>query len=233
MKKGDYKTFSQAREYHLGRFKNGLKRVNLDEMRILEGWLANIHIKNKIVLDLGTGTGRIVDTLLKQEPKKIYALDQSKAMLDYLTQIFKTQIEKQTVETINSSSDDISLKSNSLDLVTAFHLFKHLPNITPTVTQIRKVLKPGGYFIFDILNQKSLVRFSLADCFGLTYKQTKRILEQQGFVVNDMVYLHPLGETVYDVFEGLLSLFPKVVDNILDVIKLKIGTKILFLAKKI
>lgn len=232
MKKGDYKTLAQAQKYHQGRFKNGLEIVSRDEMRIFNNWLAQIPIKNKVILDIGTGTGRIINNLLNYNVKKIYALDQSEAMLNYLREIYKEEIRNGKIQPVIAPVHKIPLNSKSTDFATAFHLFKHLPDIKPALKEINKVLRPGGYFIFDILNINSLIKFNLGTCYALSETQVRYILAQRGFAVKGIVYLHPLGETIYSIFGGILSIVPYVFDKIINVLGLKVGTKIFVLAQK-
>lgn len=233
MKKGDYKTLAQAQKYYQERFTNGLEIVNYDEMNILNKWLKNFPAEGKIVLDLGSGTGRVLENLLNYKTKKIYALDKSDAMLNFLGRIYTKETKDSKVEAINSTSDKIPLNNNSIDLVTAFHLFKHLSVIKPTLSQVNKVLKPGGYFIFDILNANSLIKFNPGDCYILSEDQIKSLLEKQGFNVKDMINIHPLGETVYSFFGKSLSIFLKIFETILKILGFKFGTKIFILAQKI
>lgn len=232
MKKGDYKSIAQAKKYHQRRFKNGLEIVNLDEMRILNSWLAKIPIKNKVILDIGTGTGRVVNSLLNYNVKKIYALDKSQAMLELLSKIYNEEIKKGRVESINASSRRIPLNTNSVDIITSFHLFKHLPDIKPTLKEINKVLKPGGYFIFDILNINSLIKFNLSTCYATDEAQIKHTLTQCGFSVKTVVYMHPLGETVYGIFGKIFGIVPRSFDKVINILGLKLGTKIFILAQK-
>lgn len=232
MKKGDYKSIAQAKKYHQGRFNNGLEIVNLDEMSIFDKWLAKIPVKQKVILDIGTGTGRAINSLLNYNTKKIYALDQSQAMLHLLSKIYTEEIKKGRVESINASSQRIPLSSNSVDLITAFHLLKHLPNIEPTLREINKVLKPGGYFIFDILNINSLIKFNLGTCYAMTETQIKYTLVQRGFTIKAVVYMHSLGETVYGIFGKMLGTVPYTFDKLFSMLGLKLGTKIFILAQK-
>lgn len=228
MRAGDYKTPIQAEEYYKKRFSAGFDIVNRDEMKILKRWLVRIQAKKKVSLDVGTGTGRILRALLDSGCKKIYALDQSTAMLGYLGKIYKNEIMEGKIQPIVTPSHKIPLKPNSIDFATSFHLFKHLPNIEPTLMEVNKVLKPGGFFIFDVLNKNSLVRFNLGMCYVLSNDQLTLLLNKNGFTVDLISYIHPFGETIYGKFGNVLGLIPEIFDNS----QLKFGTKIFVLARK-
>ncbi len=228
MKKSDYQSFKQADQYYRLRFSN-LSQVNQDEMLLLEKWLKDVGTK-KIHLDLGTGTGRIVTILLKHHPKKIYALDQSEAMLKYLNHLYKKEVEAKKIRTVKATSSKIPVNSSTIDIITAFHLFKHLPDIEPTLKEADRILKKGGYLIFDALNTNSLIRFNLGTCFALSDIELFDKLSKNGFIIHNVAYLHNFGETVYN----LLGLAAKIIQpaDLFMSEHFKIGTKIFVLAKK-
>jgi len=228
MKKGDYQTTKQAEKYHKKRFVGGLSLISEDELNTVKTWLVKIP-KSAIYLDMGTGTGRVVNLLVKQKPRKIYAVDTSSAMLEYLRKLFPKQTKNKTIQTINSKSDNIPLPNHSVDIVTSLHLFKHLSNSSSTIREVARLLKPGGYFIFDILNQKSIIGINLKTCYALSKPKINELLEKQGFSIKQTVFLHHLGETVYNL--PVVNLI-HTLDQMLSESKLETGTKIFILAQK-
>lgn len=231
MKKTDYKTLKQARQYYYLRFARGLKIVDQDEVNLLHSWLSQ-RVKTRLTcLDLGTGTGRIVQLLLSLNPKKIYALDSSISMLNYFQQIFDKQIKTNQIKTIKSFSNQIPLEDGSVDLVTSIHLFKHLKNIEPTLKEARRILKKNGLIIFDVLNASSLVKYHLGSCFALSELPLRSTLAKNGFRIKRIAYLHIFGETIYN-----LGMFPSKIIHLIDKglanQGLKLATKIFILAQK-
>lgn len=228
MQKGDYRSLKQADKYYRLRFRN-LSQVKKDEMLLLERWLKATGFDNSVSLDLGTGTGRIVKMLLKHNPKKVYALDRSEAMLEYLNQLYKKGVNAKKVQTIKATSDKIPIKSSTIDVVTAFHLFKHLPKIEPTLKEANRILKTNGYLIFDVLNANSVIRFNLGTCYALAKSSLLKALNKNGFNCLEVIALHVFGETVYN-FPG--AAFINLIDKLLIKIGLPLGTKLFVLAQK-
>ena len=233
MRTGDYQTEAQATAYHINRFSGGLRFVHKQESDIVSHWLDDIRIsQTSSILDIASGTGRMIAQMLLYHPKKIYALDSSKAMLGQLSKNYFKEIEKNNIVLIQGDAANIPLKKRSIDLATAMHLFKHLPNIGPVLASVSQVLKPNGYLIFDILNSHSLIRFNLGGCYAYTFAQIKKSLGKEGLIIKDVVHLQVLGETLYKITGSRLSSIVNLIDQTITQANIRIGTKMLILAMK-
>lgn len=231
MKKGDYKSSFQANAYDQFRFAGGLSLVDADEKKVLSGWISKIEKPNSIYLDLGAGTGRITEEILKHKHKKVIALDLSTSMLNVLKSRLNKKHANYKLQTIVARSDNTTLGSANVDIITSFHLFKHLKSIAPTLREAARILRHRGYIIFDVLNKKSLVALNMGTCFALDQKEISKELEKAGFKVSEVKYLHCLGESVYR-YE-LPRNIAIVLDNITQHLNLGVGTKMLILAQRI
>lgn len=227
MRKSDYQTWQQATDYQKLRFAGGLSAVAEDEAKLLNLWLPK---RGSIYLDLGSGTGRAIETILTHQPKIIYALDASKAMLTHLRRVYIKEVGAGKIKTIHAMSDEVPLPDQSVDVITCLHLFKHLPNIGPTVREAYRVLKKGGYLIFDVLNSNSLVRLRAKTCFMLSEEDLRSIFSSTGFKVKKRKYIHPFGETIYKIVGARGANIVHIIDSLAG--RLLIGTKIFVLAKK-
>lgn len=232
MKSSDYQTRKQAMFYSKYRFQKGLSWVSRDEFNVLNNYLGGTNLGGKVFIDLGSGTGRIINILLKQNPGKIYAVDESKAMLNELKKNYPKEVRLRKIQQIITSADDTSLKGASADLITAFHLVKHLPDIAPTLKEVSRLLKNQGNFIFDALNENSLIRFNIGTCFAASEADLSKSLYQNGMQVKKVFYLHPLGETIYNLPVFFLP-FVRAVERLINLTFPKMGTKILIKATKV
>lgn len=233
MEKTDYKLPIQAEEYQKMRFLGGLELVNKDETNLIKKYLSLSDNYNKVCLDLGTGTGRIIEILFSYKPKVIYALDKSLVMLNVLKKIYKVKIKNGLIKPLVDPSDKIRLNGKSIDIAISFHLFKHLRNIRPTLQEAHRVLKADGILIFDVLNKHSIVNLNLGTCFAKTEEGIIEDLKDAGFIIQKISYLHFFGETIYKLLGKRLSVIIQVIDKILTKTGLKFGTKILILARKV
>jgi len=233
MKQGDYQTDKQAKGYHDYRFAGGLYLVHKYEAEIISSWVKSIEMpENSIIADIGTGTGRIIKELTEFYPKRIYAVDISLAMLEQLSRNFKKEVVSGLIKTIISSSSNIPLKKNSVDLAISLHLFKHLSNPKPSIISISKILKQKGYFIFDLLNINSIVRFNLQTCYAYSFSVVKSMLEEEGFEIKNVMYLNNFGETIYSI-TGSIANVVYLLDKMITKANVKLGVKMLILAQKI
>lgn len=232
MKKGDYLTSIQANEYHQNRFSGGLAVVNKDEQNIVSQFLKDIVVNSSKVLDIGSGTGRILKSILPLNPKYIIASDISKAMLEKLKSNYQKGAHYKKIITINAPSDRLTLKNNSVDIVTSFHLVKHLEDIKPTIKEISRVLKPNGYLLFDFLNKNSIVVLNSKNCYSLSLSELTKTLSLNKLKIVKIYNLHFFGETIYRYTYPYLSRVIHFIDNLLSKSRLLLGTKILVIAKK-
>jgi len=232
MKTDDYQSPNKARTYAQQRFTGGRETISKDEIYLIKKWISDsVKIKRAIFLDLGAGTGRVTSELFYFQPQKIYALDSSVSMLDYLKAHLKTSQQK-LLQTINAFSDKVPLKKEGVDVVIALHLFKHLNNPESTISEISRVLKKGGYFIFDVLNKNSLIQVRRGTCSVTSEKGIQELLNENGFKVIKISYMHFFGETIYGLLGKHMGKLLHPLDLFISKSNLKMGTKIFILAQK-
>jgi len=122
----------------------------------VEWILGSSDLKNLNILDLGCGPG-LYSELLAKEGHKVTGVDFSSHSIEYA----KKEAEKKNLDIryINENYLELELKENSFDLViliyTDFGVL--LPQERDQLLEVvKKVLKPKGIFIFDVLNDKNI-----------------------------------------------------------------------------
>jgi ubiquinone/menaquinone biosynthesis C-methylase UbiE len=97
-----------------------------------------------IVLEVGFGSG--YNLPLYKNVQKLYALDPSKELFAYAAdRIAAVQFP---VEYLPNSAEYIPLQDNSIDTVVSTWSLCSIPNIEKALNEIRRVLIPGGRFLF-------------------------------------------------------------------------------------
>lgn len=91
-------------------------------------------LENKVVLDLACGTGRYGKIAEEQNATLVIASDNSSAMLANCV------ISNIALAT----SEAIPLQTESVDVVLCGLAFGHLPQLQPGISEMSRVLKPGG-----------------------------------------------------------------------------------------
>ncbi|MBK9334735.1 MAG: ubiquinone/menaquinone biosynthesis methyltransferase [Ignavibacteria bacterium] len=95
------------------------------------------------IVDLASGTGDLTLELLKLDPVKIFAVDISKKMLE----LQRIKISDERLELIQAEAASMPFEDESIDLVTIGFGVRNFENLNESLTEIHRVLKPGGYLI--------------------------------------------------------------------------------------
>jgi demethylmenaquinone methyltransferase / 2-methoxy-6-polyprenyl-1,4-benzoquinol methylase len=103
--------------------------------------------KPETVLDIATGTGDFAIATLKANPKKITGVDISEGMLGVgKKKINKLNLDK-TIELKYGDSENLPFEDNSYDAVTASYGVRNFENLKQGLTEMLRVLKPGGILV--------------------------------------------------------------------------------------
>lgn len=106
-------------------------------------------IKDKKILDVGAGTGRVSIPLARQGAR-VTALDVSAEMLE----ILKQKAKRLPIETIVGDAEALPFADASFDIVVAAFLIVHLKNPERFFDEVYRVLKDNGIFLLTNINQK-------------------------------------------------------------------------------
>ena len=100
-------------------------------------------IKDKIICEIGVGSGRILKNLIKLSPKKIYAIDPSEAI-----EVAEENNKDSKVEILfmKISGQAINFK-NEIDYIFSLGVIHHIPDAEIVCKKIYESLKPKGKFV--------------------------------------------------------------------------------------
>ncbi|MBS1743452.1 MAG: bifunctional demethylmenaquinone methyltransferase/2-methoxy-6-polyprenyl-1,4-benzoquinol methylase UbiE [Bacteroidetes bacterium] len=170
-------------------------------------YLKNDHPKK--ILDVATGTADVaIMSAAILKPEKIIGIDISEGMLE----IGKKKIEKSglsnTIELAKGDSEAINFEENTFDAVTVAFGVRNFQHLEKGLTEIRRVLKPGGKLIVLEFSKPSMPFVSLFYQFYM-----KMVTPNMGklFSKNRSAYKY-LDESIKKFPEG--KNFTKILDNI-------------------
>ena len=107
-----------------------------------------IDLKPEKILDVATGTADFAITSFKiLKPEKVIGIDISDGMLE----VGRKKIEKaglqNSIELLNGDSEAILFDDNSFDAVTVAFGVRNFENLEKGLSEIKRVLKPGGRLV--------------------------------------------------------------------------------------
>lgn len=114
------------------------------------------HWQGLRVLDLGCGGG-LATACLAERGATVVGLDVSRASL-YIAAGHAWESVQTIPNFACGRADALPFADASFDIVWCTDVLEHLPDVSTTLAHIARVLKPGGFFLFDTLNRTWLSR---------------------------------------------------------------------------
>ena len=179
----------------------------------LETEIAIKHIENKDILEIGCGTGIILNQTSKLA-KNAIGVDLSDGMLEVA--------KKKNLTVQKANATNLPFPDNSFDVVYSFKVLAHIPDIQLAIREIIRVTKPGGKLILEFYNPYSLK--------GLVGKISGFIKKQNVYIRFDSYkkiksYL-PSNIVITDTYGIKIVLFSNSIfsGNIFQIIERKLAT---------
>ncbi|MGP8034329.1 MAG: malonyl-ACP O-methyltransferase BioC [Steroidobacteraceae bacterium] len=137
----------------------------------------------RVVLDLGAGTGRVTRALKRRYPRAlVVALDLAPGML---REARRHSSIWRRFERLCADAQRLPLTSASVDLVFSSLMLQWCEPLDEALGEVRRVLKPGGFFAFSTFGPDTLheLRAAWAQADGLTH-------------VNRFIDMHDVGDAL-------------------------------------
>ena len=170
-------------------------------------WFDNhVDWAGKDVLDLGCAGGFMAEAI-DARGARVTGIDPASEAI-----LAARQHAQQTNREIRYDvgvGEDLPYPDLSFDIVVSVDVLEHVMDLEQVVREVRRVLRPGGWFLFDTINRNPLARLATItiaeDILGLLPKGThdpdmfikpkelRHILEAENFDVGTFVGLGPRG----------------------------------------
>ncbi len=162
--------------------------LDLDEI-VFSELVRKINIENKIIADIGCGTGRHWKKIFDKHPKSLTGFDVSEGMLNKLKKKFPLALVKKTDDNFFTKEPD-----NYYDIIFSTLTVAHIENIREAIFAWSRIIKNGGDIIITdfhptllshggkrtfTANQK---KFAVVNCVH-SVDEIKSILRDAGFLI--------------------------------------------------
>ena len=114
----------------------------------------------QIVLDVATGTADVaLQTVKLLEPKKVIGLDISTEMLEIGREKIAKRGLTSTIELQEGDSENLPFQDNTFDAITVAFGVRNFENLERGLSEMQRVLKPGGQLIVLEFSQPRVFPF--------------------------------------------------------------------------
>ncbi|MDM1049649.1 bifunctional demethylmenaquinone methyltransferase/2-methoxy-6-polyprenyl-1,4-benzoquinol methylase UbiE [Sphingobacterium hotanense] len=125
-------------------------------------------LQPQMILDVATGTGDFaLESIRILNPKKIIGVDISRGMLDVAAEKAKKKGVESQFEVRLGDSESLPFEDNTFDAVTVAFGVRNFENLEQGLSDIRRVLKPGGRAI--ILELSNPTAFPIKQLFNFYF----------------------------------------------------------------
>ncbi|MBC8183072.1 class I SAM-dependent methyltransferase [candidate division KSB1 bacterium] len=170
----------KTRYYKLFRSFYPFQRILNKENSNLVTLINQVELKGKSVLDLGVGTGNVLEYL--NGAKSIIGLDFTYSML------LEARESYPNLPFIQADALSIPVKTKSMDMITAVGLIEYIKDIIPFFEETCRILKNGGCLVltFSPANFWTRMRLLLGHpIYVRTSDQLKGVIQQYNFQIID------------------------------------------------
>ena len=201
--------------------KKSLGQNFLLDHNLLKKIVSNINIKNKNIIEIGSGTGLLTNEIIKQNPKKLILLEKDNSLYEKL-KIKYLDYKSIEIKNIDVLKDNLTFKNN-------FNLIANLPYNISTKLIIKLLIKYKNFKEMVFLVQKEVSdKFK----YKLLNKKNKYSLFLE--IVSNYQVLHDISNKVFypkpKVKSTLIKITPKNIE--IDKEKLWIFSNKIFMNKR-
>jgi len=144
-----------------------------------------------LLIEVGSSSGSLLETF-RNDGWRVLGVEPDRNAARYAKAKFG-------VETTNTILERAGIPDHSADVVVMLHVIEHVPDPVGTLTEIHRVLKPGGYLIVETPRYDTLMfklfgrRERSISCDGHIYFFTtdtlRKTYEKAGFVLEKFEYV--------------------------------------------
>jgi 2-polyprenyl-3-methyl-5-hydroxy-6-metoxy-1,4-benzoquinol methylase len=106
-----------------------------------KAFLNKLYPQRGRIVEVGSSLGFLLDSFRK-DGWDVFGVEPDRNMARYAN-------EHQGIPTVASALEDAGIADESFDVVLMMHVIEHVPDPLQILTEIRRILKPGGYLVME------------------------------------------------------------------------------------
>ncbi len=161
-------------------FLNNLLSLGIDKIWRRKAISVLQGLKPAKILDVATGTGEFALQALELNPEKVIGIDISEGMLEIGRKKVLAKNLGSKIELIQGDSEKIPFAQNKFDAVTVAFGVRNFENLKRGLSEIRRVLRPGGMVV--ILEFSKPTKFPFKQIYSIYFRF---ILPRIGSIVSN------------------------------------------------
>jgi 2-polyprenyl-6-hydroxyphenyl methylase/3-demethylubiquinone-9 3-methyltransferase len=114
-------------------------------------------LQQQEVLEIGCGGGRICEQLARRKATMV-GIDLSEGALAEARAHAQQSKLGHVIHYEQSSAEELPYADGSFSVIICFDVLEHVRDLNATITEIARVLAPGGIFVFDTINRTLIAR---------------------------------------------------------------------------
>jgi ubiquinone/menaquinone biosynthesis C-methylase UbiE len=146
---------------------------------IFSALLTRLHLENKMIADIGCGTGRHWKKLYSRKPSVVAGFDVSAGMLKNLILKYPGAVTRQIIDNRFANVPDACF-----DVIVTTLTIAHIADIDEAIAAWSRILRPGGDLIITDFHPETLA------------KGGSRSFTHRGKTLSVVNYIHPLDEVI-------------------------------------
>ncbi|WZO98107.1 class I SAM-dependent methyltransferase [Isosphaeraceae bacterium EP7] len=124
------------------------EKLQVRDYAATKAYFNEIYPKRGVVLEVGCGMGFMLD-YYRQDGWEVRGVEPNKGFCQYIDEEMKIDVVPKILEEAN-------IPDATADIVILLHVIEHVPSPTATLSEIFRVLKPGGHLLMETPRYDSL-----------------------------------------------------------------------------
>jgi ubiquinone/menaquinone biosynthesis C-methylase UbiE len=184
----------------------GGKIVNWKELKPIIDWIKKSRRGPLLILDIGTGTGRVARSLIATCNCTVVSIDRNREMIKYAKSKRIHESYFHRMDIVLADAENLPFRPEVFDIVVCIRVLKWIQNYDSCIESMAHVLKNQGHLIIELSNIYSLsvlvklmahLKKNITPPILFRWEVIKGLLVRKGFGILDVRALHKIHPLIW------------------------------------